>query len=472
LERQKRQCEKSYYQFFLASWKTTNPTVDQVNNWHIELFCNELQRMVERVIAKQHKEYDLVINTPPKSLKSFIVSVCFPVWAWIKQPGLKFITCSYSPSLAGRDCRRSRDLINSPWFQERWSDKFKLETDSSEYYRNDKGGERRITSPRSSATGHQADVIIADDPNSADDRYSKADREMVVRWWDETMWSRLDNQDIGIRMVIQQRIDLQDLTGHIKRELKDQYKFIVLPADLSTGAHTEPVELEKHYVNGLMSPIRLSKEILAEARVSERTAYSGQYNQQPIVVGGRFFKEHWPKWFSPRQLPDLSKARGCISVDASFTDSATSCPASIQSWAWLTPNFYLLYDLTTQMSALSTLAAIERIKKTYPMSIIVVEKAANGFFIIEALKKKYQVYEFIPAKYGGKEVRAEMAAPLWETGNVYLPDTSYIKSQYFPELLAFPNSEYKDRVDSMSQALIYFTRCIASMAQFTNQGGF
>lgn len=468
--KQKRQLEGSFYQFFLASWPITNPTADFVDNWHIKLYCDLFQEMLTRLIRGENKKWDLCINTPPKSLKSFIFSVAGPAWAWTRAPQLKFISCSHSPVLAVRDCRRSRDLIMSDWYQERWGRNFKLVSDASEFYRNNKQGERRVTSPRMAATGHQADIIIADDPNAADDRYSQADRDMVIRWWDETMWSRLDNQDKGFRIVIQQRIDGNDLTGHIQKEYSDKYVFVVLPADLSEGAHAHPRQLEEKYNSGLLFPARIGRKVLDEGKDVLRLGYSGQYNQVPIVVGGRYFKEEWVHWITKEQLPPMSEI--VISVDASFTSDASSCPASIQAWGHARPNFYMLHDFTARMGALETGQAIERIAKIFPGCIIVIEKAANGYFLIETLKKKYPVFPFDPKRFGGKEQRAESVGLLWQTGNVFILDTPQHKKDYITEIMAFPNSEFKDRCDAMSQCLIYFTRIPHGRSGPTDTGGY
>jgi predicted phage terminase large subunit-like protein len=132
----------------------------------------------------------------------------------------------------------------------------------------------------------------------------------------------------------------------------------------------------------------------------------------------------------------------------------------------------MLYDLTVRLGAVETVTAIERVYRSYPGATIVIEKAANGYFVIEQLRRKLPgVYEFVPSKFGGKEVRADMVAPLWETGNVFIADTPYNRTSYIPEILAFPNSEYKDRVDSMAMALLYFTR-LQSNSGFVDNGGY
>jgi predicted phage terminase large subunit-like protein len=459
MEKQRRECGLSFYAFFVASFNILDPEVTYVDNWHVRVFCSELQAAVWKVMKGEQKQFDIIINTPPKSLKSRIVSVALPAWIWIHSPHLKLITASYSPDLADRDCADSRKLITSDWYQYYWGRRYHLMNNAATFLVNDRGGERRTTSPRSSATGHKADIILADDPNAADDRYSQADRELVIRWWTETMSSRLDTPLVGLKIIIQQRIDDYDLTGYLLKEQPALYARLSLPADLSEGDKPFPEILTKFYQNKLMFSKRLGREVLDAQKLQLRTAYSGQYNQRPIVSGGRYFKEAWFKWFVQAQLPHLQQV--IVSVDASNSDAKDSCPASIQVWGYARPNAFMLYDYTERLSAIKTSNEIERIAKMYPGCILVIEKAANGFFIIEHLKQRYAVYEFLPAKFGGKEVRAEMVAPLWETGNIFIADNPHNRTVYMDEITSFPNSPFKDRVDAMSQALLYFTRCSA-----------
>jgi predicted phage terminase large subunit-like protein len=277
------------------------------------------------------------------------------------------------------------------------------------------------------------------------------------------MSSRLNNQDIGLKICIQQRIDNYDLTGHLKKEQPELWAFLSLPADLSEGHKPIPATLEKYYVDGLMSPIRLNRDILRMMKMQLRTAYSGQYLQAPIVTGGRLFKEAWFQWFTKEQLPVIDNV--IISVDGSLTDSPTACNASVQVWGSKRPNYYMLYDYTMRMTQQQTLTAIERMLKIYPHAICVIENAASGFFLIEKLMEKYPTYRFPPNKFGGKEIRADMISALWETGNVFVADNIHNKTVYQEEIISFPNSPFKDRVDAMSQALLYFTRCNAGDVQ-------
>jgi phage terminase large subunit-like protein len=346
--------------------------------------------------------------------------------------------------------------MKSDWFRYNWGDKFKLTKDTPSDYSNDKGGRRIITSPGCLiGTGFGGDFVISDDPENAEQIYSDVARVKAHRWWDDTISSRLDEPNIGILINLQQRLHQDDLTGYLRKNQASLYKFIVLPAEESDDV--EPMELRARYVDGLLFPQRLSAEVLADKKIQQRNTYPGQYQQSPVAVGGNLFKEAWVRFFTRDQVPPFDRI--LVSADTANTDLTSSCPVSIQVWAEKIPDYYLLYDETVQMSPKTTETRIGAIANMYPGSQIVVEWAASGFGCIEGLKKTHSgVFAFDPRKYGGKEKRADSIRYLWESGNVFIPDNEYMRTQYLPEIYVFPNGKYMDRVDSMAQALIFFTR--------------
>lgn len=463
LEQTRRRVKKSFYSFVKEAWPHIWPT-DFVDNWHFEYICEQVQAAVERVLKGEKRVQDLCINVPPGTAKSTVISICLNAWVWAKDPTRRFLTTSYSPALAGDHAKATRKLIESDWYKDLFPN-VKLISSAETFFETDKGGRRMITSPGSSVgTGFHADFLIFDDPDSATNIYSEAFRKSTIEWFDGTMPSRLSNPECGLKIIVQQRLHQQDITGHVRKNYPDKYKFIILPAEL--GPEVYPKELEARYIGGLLFPGRLGRDVLEDYKKRLRHGYAGQFEMSPQDRAGNFFKAHWAQYFKPEQLPILQQV--IISVDASFTDAAESCPTSIQVWGLCKPNFYMLYDLTTRMGAIETVTAVERIYKIYPGATIVIEKAANGYFVIEKLREKLPgVFEFVPKLFGGKEVRADSVAPLWETGNVYIGDTPYNRNTYMPEILAFPNAQFKDRVDAMSQALLYYTRLYTSSG-FTN----
>lgn len=124
-------CEERYRTFFRYAWEVIEPDTKIYWNWHIDYLCDELQKQVQRVAAKEPKEYDLVINISPRSLKSSIVSKLFNPWVWIGNPGMKFLTLSYSGDLAVEHALSSRRLILSEWYKEHWGNQYSLTSDQN-----------------------------------------------------------------------------------------------------------------------------------------------------------------------------------------------------------------------------------------------------------------------------------------------------------------------------------------------------
>jgi predicted phage terminase large subunit-like protein len=455
-QQEKRCCEKSFHSFVISSFDVITPDEHFVNNWHYKFVCDEIQLAAQRVIEDQPRQYDLLFNLPPRTYKSKIITVCLNAWVWIHRPALKFITCSMNPDLAGELSRLTRRLIESTWYQNYWGNKYELISDAQQNYDNDKGGKRYIASPKSyGALGFGADFIIFDDINDSTGVYREVERIAVLQFVNEKMPSRFDKPKIGLRIVQQQRLHQEDISGWLLKNHPEMIRHICLPAEDSDDV--KPTELRSFYRNGLLYPERLDHEVLENFKVQLRNVYYGQYQQTPLAMGGNVFKEVWFKWYTQEQLPLFDSI--VVSVDASFTDADSSCPASIQVWGRAKPNYYLLYDETKKMGAMETANRTEAIAKIYRGCQIVVESAANGYFVIESLKKKLSgVFGFDPRRYGGKEKRADSISYLCESGNVFIPEKNYYHSSWLPEILMFPNGKYVDRIDSMVQALLWFTR--------------
>src|SRR5258708_3014432 len=160
----------------------------------------------------------LLINIPPRHMKSLAVCVFWPAWAWIDKPTVRWMFSSYALNLALRDAYKCRLVIDSDWYQACYGDRYQLLGDAKSSYNTDKGGGRISVSVGSSATRHGGDIIVVDDPINVSDADSLTVRETTLEWWDLTMSSRLNNPKTGAKVIIMQRVHEDDLSGHILRQ--------------------------------------------------------------------------------------------------------------------------------------------------------------------------------------------------------------------------------------------------------------
>ena len=205
--------KRSLKEFTKRAWPTIEPGRDFYDNWHIDAVSEHLQAIVEGDIKR------LIINIPPRHMKSISVAVVLPAWTWATQPDKKFLYASYAGSLSIRDSVKCRRLIDSKWYKEHFGDAFKLTSDQNQKQRfeNNKTGQRIATSVDGALTGEGGDIIVIDDPHNVREAESSAVRESVLDWWDQAMQTRLNDPKTGAFVIIMQRVHENDLTGHILR---------------------------------------------------------------------------------------------------------------------------------------------------------------------------------------------------------------------------------------------------------------
>lgn len=220
-------CTKSYREYVELAWPILEPSNPFIGGWHIDATCEHLQAVSDGQIRF------LIINMPPRHCKSLNVAVFWPTWEWgpNNHPELRYLYSSYADSISIRDSRHARIVIQSPWYQANWGDRFELVGDQNEKkrYENDKMGYRIATTVRGLGTGEGGDRICVDDPHNVVEGESKKKRGDVLTWWDESMSSRGNNPDTAVWIVVMQRVNEEDLSGHILAK-EMGYEHLCLPA--------------------------------------------------------------------------------------------------------------------------------------------------------------------------------------------------------------------------------------------------
>lgn len=475
---EKHWCEQSYYQFFLHSWGQIEPATQLVNNWHVKYLCSELQSQAERIAAKKPKEYDLIINIPPRSLKSTICTILFQPWVWTRWPNLKFITASYSGDLALEHAVKSRRLIQTLWYQRMW-DNITIVSDQNvkSHFENDQSGHRIATSVGGSATGQGGDFIICDDPLSAQQGQSDAYRKAANDWWTTTMHTRLNDMKVGVRIIVMQRLHEDDLTGHVLELDGTKYKHICLPGMESQDI--SPPEVKKKYVEGLFFPKRFDMDYMDDTKKKMGSyQFAGQIQQRPSPDEGGVFKRWWWRYWVPRgqldqyppiklkntegkefhaiieELPERHE-RHINSWDMSFKDLEENDYVAGGHWAKAKEKLYLIEQDHGQYDFVKTCERVEFLyKRSGQPSAVYIEEKANGPAVISSMKRK------IPSIIGvnpkdSKTARAMPYSVQVENGNIYLPHPDYKPwvHKFIDEHAVFPLGLHDDQVDESSQAV-------------------
>ncbi len=77
--------------FVRASWPVIEPGATYLENWHIDALCEHLEAVTNNQIKH------LLVNVPPRTSKSGVISVNWPVWSWLDDPNapedLQLVDC-------------------------------------------------------------------------------------------------------------------------------------------------------------------------------------------------------------------------------------------------------------------------------------------------------------------------------------------------------------------------------------------
>jgi len=452
----------SLHTFLKDAWHVLEPATPFVDGWHLQCISEHLEAVTRGQIKR------LLINVPPRFCKSTLVSVMWPVWSWLTNPSISYLCASYALSLAIRDNRKSRMLIQSPWFQSRYGSAFRLSDDQNakSYFENDRRGYRMSVSTGSSSTGFGGSVLLGDDLHAIDEKESVAARESALDWFDTTFSTRLNSAD-GAICVIGQRIHQADVSGHIIEQ--GGWEHLNLPAEFEPTRRCFTPTLRwsdpRREEGELLWPDRFTRATLEQQRRNLGSiAYASLYQQSPVPAGGAIFRKEWLRYFSETDeaylLETPSGNRGVLksacwsfgTVDLAISSKTTADYTVIAVWAVTKERDLLLLDLIRgRFDFAEQQRQIELIHQRYHLNYTKIETVAYQLAIAQQLLKKgVPVREYKPVK--DKVSRASTAAIWYENGKMFHRRGVAWEADVESELLMFPKGAHDDIVDVISLA--------------------
>jgi phage terminase large subunit-like protein len=312
-------CERSLVAFVREAWHVLEPATQYVPSWHIEAVCAHLEAVSHGLITR------LLINIPPGSMKSLLVSSFWPAWEWGPRSmmAMRYLTTSFAEIAVGRDCRRMRDLILSDWYRKHWPD-VQLKRVGEFSFENSMTGSRDGI-PFGSLTSKRGDRLIIDDPHSVIKAESKLERLTTVRKFREGAINRLNDQKRSAIVVVMQRLHSGDISGEIL-DTNMGYTALILPMEYESGRHcrTDLGFSDPRSVEGeLLCPKRWDRGVIDDLkRDMGPVGYASQYQQRPVPRGGGIIPYNgWELWSkataliygrSENQFPDLEFILGIV----------------------------------------------------------------------------------------------------------------------------------------------------------------
>jgi len=139
-------------------FRELNPQAVLLMNWHIEVIAARLAAVRAGQIRR------LIINLPPRHLKSLIASIAFPAWCLGHDPSAQILCVSYAQDLADKLARDCRTIMMSPWYRRIFPTRLVAHRQAVQEFITTRQGYRLATSNGGVLTGRGADIILIDDP--------------------------------------------------------------------------------------------------------------------------------------------------------------------------------------------------------------------------------------------------------------------------------------------------------------------
>ncbi|MCH9754000.1 MAG: phage terminase large subunit [Alphaproteobacteria bacterium] len=444
---------REYFAFFMREvFGIINPGVQFNNNWHIDMICQYLQLVSDGTIKR------LIINIPPRSLKSTIISICWPAWLLGNSPSKRIICASYGQKLADKLSIDTRHLINSRLFSQIFpKTKVVKDQNTKNKFMLTERGFRFATSVGGMITGEGGDILILDDPHNASDINSQKKRQKSIDWFRQTFATRLDNKKDGAIVIVMQRLHHQDLTGFLTKTQKEEWEVLSIPSvaleDIKYNFNSFNYVFHK---NTLLHPKREGiNDIERIRRDLGSFNFSAQYLQNPIVIKDGMIKPSWINYYK-KPLPLSIDKDVVLSLDTAIKSGDNNSYTVCTVWGKNSGNFYLLDVFRDKVEYPALKEKVLQMYNKWNPSKILIEDKSSGQVLLQDLKRCNYSMPLVPIKVTkDKFLRFASVSPLFEYNRVFIDNEATWCDEYKKEILSFPNSINDDQVDSTSQYLNY-----------------
>ncbi|QXK91945.1 phage terminase large subunit [Neoehrlichia mikurensis] len=455
-----------FLEFLKLCFNTISPDNKFMNNWHIKVLADRLDATL------QGKINYLLINMPPRSMKSICISVAWPAWILGLNPSSKIIVASYSQILSEKLSLDTRYILQSKWYQQLFPNVIlSKDQNTKSKFQTTQHGYRFATSIGGSITGEGGNILILDDPMNLIQSASKVYRQKVCYWFDQSFITRMNNRKNGIVIIVMHRLHSEDLSYHVLSkpnygkwhhlsipmlsEKKTVIYSLVLPYIIKANKKKRNILYIREEGEFLYK--KKSQKYIKDLKFDLGTyAFSAQYQQSPVNISNGVIKRKWIK----RYKYDCK----CESFITQSWDTANSSNKGSNfsvctTWSQVKGSFFLLEVYRARIEYPLLKKQVITLAQYWHPNAILIEVKASGIQLIQELSDAaLSIIKINPVN--SKMARLYQVIPIIESGRVFLPYNSVWLDDFEQEILSFPNTQYDDQLDSMTQYLYWASNVI------------
>jgi len=458
---------RDYLDFIWPVMEPDNPFMD---GWHIGFMCEIFQAVADGELTR------ILLNVPPRHMKSLTATVGWPTYMWTRKPSLEFMFASYASELATKHSVDRRDIIQSPQYRSRFGRKVRLKHGENlkTQFANTAGGSMKASPIGGQLMGFGGDILVVDDPHNATRVESDLEREAVITYFRKGLVTRLNDKKNGPIIVIMQRLHEHDLASHC---IEMGYEHFCLPSPApERTTYVFPLSKKTKTVEAgePLWPEREDEDVLKRMEIEMGPYdFAAQYGQRPAPISGGIFKKHW--WRRYQEAPSVhihNAKKIAIFADTSMKAKQENDYTVFAWWAMNASGQANLVDLTREKYEYPDLKAEAKVqwgrllalKRNRPDLEIefVVEGKSSGISLIQDLVREgIPVFDYNPGD-SDKTARAKASSGYVKSGVLGIPDIGAIPGTeewvepFVLEHANMPKTTHDDQVDTTSMMAHYW----------------
>ena len=397
----------------------------------------------------------IVLNMPPRHLKTLLGSVFLAAWLLAWNPAEKILIVTYSEQLAIYIAYLVRKILQSAWFRRYFAARLAGDRTRVFDFTTTAGGGVYATSVEGSVTGRGATVIIFDDPLKIADAGNLKQIAKVNRLFDTEIMSRLDEPRAGKVIINAHRVHPQDLSGHVLQNGGD-WNHIALPF---IATKDEDYDLGNgrvwHRKNGeLLRPDAFTQADVNRLKTSiVNPDFEVLYQQCRELGAIGIIGNHFGTFtIAP---PDAAVV---ISVDPGHRPGPEHSFTVMQAWSWVGDEIFWLDQWRRQCDADTASQALNIGVLNSQAAAVLIEDTGYGQILFRALRKRFRSLKIrlVSPDHRSKIARVLRHIDLIESGRIKLPRDAHWLEVWNSERSAFPHGEFDDQIELDDNSLGFY----------------
>ena len=425
---------------------TVAPATKYLHNWHVDAISEYLHAAAAGDLRR------VLINVPPRMLKSTLVSVAWPAWLLGHNPAQRMMAASYAQSLAIKHSTDCRVVLQSSWYRHIFPHtQLSRDQNEKEKFTTTERGYRLAVSVGGAAIGEGGNVLIVDDPINPLQANHYHQREAVNQWFDHTFTTRLDDKQRGCMVVLMQRLHAHDLSGYLLE--KGGWEHLCLPAiapqktviAIRQFSYVREAGEALHAAREPLSLLEHTKNELGSAN------FAAQYQQAPMNELSSMVKREWITRFA---LEDMDTDDTCVqSWDTGIKAGSHHDASACATFMMRDGVHYLMDMLVVRLEYPELKRLMMAHAARFSPEAILVEDKASGQSLLQDLRRETDLPLVAVNPSGDKLSRLLRVTPLMESKKLALPKQAPWLMAFEAEFFAFPDGAHDDQVDVVSQYL-------------------